>query len=272
MKTIRTQIALATIGTCTSIAGAIVLSPAAQAACVGGCITLSANTAYSENFNSLASTGTSSTLPTGWYFAESGTNANTTYTANGGGSGTGDTYSYGPASGANVGDRALGSLTSGNLTPNRLGAQFQIGSADPVASFDLEYIGEQWRSGTSTNDFLEFEYSTDATSLITGTWTNVAALNFTPPIQGSNPASALNGNQPPNRVAISGAISLAVPLGNGATFWIRWVDTDRTGTDHGMAVDNFSITARPIPTPVLLPALIGFGVSALRKRKQNAAL
>ena len=39
------------------------------------------NVAYTENFNTLASSSTSSTLPAGWSLAESGTGANTTFTA-----------------------------------------------------------------------------------------------------------------------------------------------------------------------------------------------
>src|SRR5260221_12284421 len=54
------------------------------------CISLSAaGAAYTQDFNTLANTGTSSTVPAGWSFAESGTNANTTYTA-----GTGSLYTW----------------------------------------------------------------------------------------------------------------------------------------------------------------------------------
>src|SRR5437764_4929258 len=73
-----------------------------------GSISLTAlGTAYTQNFDTLANSGTSSTVPTGWAFSESGTNANTTYTAGTGSSTTGDTYSFG-ASGNT--DRAFGGL------------------------------------------------------------------------------------------------------------------------------------------------------------------
>jgi len=42
------------------------------------------NSSYQQQFDSLASTGTTNdiaTLPAGWTFSESGTNANTTYAA-----------------------------------------------------------------------------------------------------------------------------------------------------------------------------------------------
>ena len=40
-----------------------------------------AGTPYTQDFNSLASSGTSSTVPTGWAFIETGSSANTTFTA-----------------------------------------------------------------------------------------------------------------------------------------------------------------------------------------------
>jgi len=59
-------------------------------------ISLTAGTASCENYNTLASSGTSSTLPSGWYFVETGTNANVTpITADHGANTGGDTYSYG---------------------------------------------------------------------------------------------------------------------------------------------------------------------------------
>ena len=44
-------------------------------------ISLTTGTTYTQNFDTLASAGTSSTLPDGWVFSEAGTNANATYTA-----------------------------------------------------------------------------------------------------------------------------------------------------------------------------------------------
>src|SRR6266496_2751132 len=64
---------------------------------------------YSQDFNTLASSGTSSALPTGWYFDETSTNANTLYTAGTGSSTTGDTYSFGSTGSS---ERAFGELRS----------------------------------------------------------------------------------------------------------------------------------------------------------------
>ena len=64
-------------------------------------------TDYTQNFDTLAVTGTSSTLPTDWAITESGANANTTYTAGTGSSNTGETYSFG-AAGLQPAQRAIG--------------------------------------------------------------------------------------------------------------------------------------------------------------------
>ncbi|HXD83957.1 MAG TPA: hypothetical protein VN599_05940, partial [Rudaea sp.] len=74
-----------------------------------------------QTFDSLAPTGTGSTLPSGWYFTETGTNANGTYTAGDGSINAGDTYAFGSGTSS---DRALGTLRSGSLVPT-IGARLR---------------------------------------------------------------------------------------------------------------------------------------------------
>src|SRR5204862_3072057 len=80
--------------------------------------------------------------------------------------------------------------------------------------------------------------------------TGVTALNFNPPVTAGT-AGALDGNAAANRTAISSTITgLSIP--NGASFFIRWTDTDATGADDGLSVDDFSITPQaPSVTPAL---------------------
>ena len=127
-------------------------------------------TAYTEDFNTLASSGATNTIvPNGWDFSESGTNANTTYRAGTGSDNTGDTYSFG-ASG-NV-ERAFGGLRSGSVVP-LIGAQFTNNTGGTIESLLIGYTGEQWRLGQNTTgrsaDRLDFQFSTNALSLTTGT-------------------------------------------------------------------------------------------------------
>src|SRR5262245_40850175 len=202
-------------------------------------------TAYTENFNTLANSGTSSTVPNGWDFAESGTNANTTYTAGTGSSTTGDTYSFGAASNT---ERAFGGLQSGSLIPT-IGASFTNNTGATVTQLAISYTGEQWRAGVTNRnaaDRLDFQLSTNATSLTTGTWVDYDSLDFNSPNINTT-AGALDGNASGNKTSVSFTITgLSIP--NGASFWIRWNDFDISpGADDGLAVDNFSIKPNTSP-------------------------
>jgi uncharacterized protein len=215
----------------------------------GGSISLTTlGSPYTESFDSLVSSGTSSTLPNGWDFLETGTNANTTYTAGTGSGNAGDTYSFG-ASGNS--ERAFGTLLSGSLTP-RIGAQFTNNTGSVVTSLAIAYTGEMWRLGQNAvgraADRLDFQLSTDATSLGTGIWTDFDGLDFSSPVVAGT-VGALVGNNAPNRTAITFTITgLNIPV--GGTFWLRWLDSDLTpGADDGLAVDDFSLT--PLVTPVV---------------------
>src|SRR5688572_14754071 len=71
-----------------------------------------------ETFNTLGTAATgNTTVPSGWFFAESGTNANTTYSAGTGSGNAGDTWSFGAAGTPPSSERAFGGLQSGSLVP-----------------------------------------------------------------------------------------------------------------------------------------------------------
>ena len=198
-------------------------------------------TAFTEDFNSLALSGTSSVLPLGWAFAESGSSAanNGLYAAGTGTGNGGDTYSFG-ASGSS--DRAFGTLLSGTLT-STIGASFTNDTGATIGSLLISYVGEQWRLGaTGRADRLDFQISFDATSVSTGTWTDIDALDFSSPIT-TGATGALDGNAAANRTALSTTFDLTSGIAAGATFWIRWTDFNAANADDGLGIDDFSITA-----------------------------
>ncbi len=201
-------------------------------------------TPVSENFDSLSNSAASSTLPQGFVFSESGSSANTLYGVNNGSSATGDTYSYGTASAA---DRALGSLRSGSLN-STIGARFVNNTGSAINSLTISYTGEQWRLGTAErSDKLGFSYSVNAASLTSGTYTDVGALDFSSPETANT--GIKDGNTPDHRRNVGHTIKgLDIPA--GATFFIRWTDSDASGSDDGLAVDDFSLTARANASPV----------------------
>ncbi|MCZ8114188.1 Ig-like domain-containing protein [Silanimonas sp.] len=204
---------------------------------------------YSQDFDTLsnvAGSTTNTSLPAGWLLNETGGGArdNEQYAVDTGASNTGDTFSYG-AAGSN--ERALGSLRSSSLIAS-YGACFTNGTGSALSTLQIAYTGEQWRLGTAARtDRLDFQYSLDATSLTTGSWTDVDAIDFTTPNTATT--GAKDGNAAGNRTAISASIG-SLSIANGASFCIRWIDLDASGADDGLAIDDFSITAGT-PTPSL---------------------
>jgi predicted extracellular nuclease len=219
--------------------------PAVYADTGTGAVSLTAfGTAAVENFDTLAISGTTNaTLPTGWYITETGGGSrdNEQYAADNGASTTGDTFSYGATAST---ERALGGLLSGSLVPV-FGAKFTNNTGGTITSLDVSYTGEEWRCGTTGRaDRIDFEISTDATDLSTGTYTAVNPLDFNSPNTAT--VGAKDGNVAPNRTVISNTIT-GLSIGNGATFFIRWTDFNASGSDDGLAVDSFSITPNGIP-------------------------
>lgn len=222
---------------------------------------------YDQNFNTLAMSGTSSTLPNGWAMSTA------TYTADTGSSTTGGMKSYGSTGSS---ERALGSLASGTTGTLFYGAEFQNKTGGIIDSLDIIYTGEQWRRGANTPQRAEtlfFEYSLNATSVIDGlaTWTGVSTLDFTSPNATTTSASALNGNLGANKTALGDTINGSLMIANNATFWIRYRDPDNSGNDHGLAVDDFSLTPQgiiPEPSSAILLAVgvMAFALAYWRKR------
>jgi predicted extracellular nuclease len=225
---------------------AFALTPLAH----GQCVSLTTlGSPYTQNFDTLSNTAGSTTnnltIP-GWFMTESGGGArdNEQYAVDTGASTTGDTYSYGAAAST---ERALGQLRSGTLIP-LFGACFTNNTGSTINTLAVSYNGEEWRLGTAARtDQMNFEYSLNATDLVTGTWTNAAALNFVTPDTATT--GAKNGNAASDRTALSSSIS-SLTIANGATFWIRWNDQDASGADDGLAVDDFSLTPQTASIPL----------------------
>ena len=225
------------------------------------------NVAYTQDFNTLTAGGTGeasyshTALPNGWTFAEIGIThsadrINGKYSWGPGNSSIADTYSYGSTS--TDPDRAFGSLVGKNSGGTvdfeniKIGAAFTNNTGEAITELSISYFGEQWRQGGSgIAGKLSFAYSTDATSLNSGTWANVASLDFTAQ-QTATTATQLDGNVAPNRTEKTYTITgLNIP--NGATFWIRWENAILTGTTYkgdGLAVDDFSLIPNPSTQPV----------------------
>jgi hypothetical protein len=216
------------------------------------------NTPYTQDFNTLITSGNAawvdnSTIPN-WYHARSGTG--NLIVANNGGSNAGALYSFGTGTDS---DRALGSVGSGNAAVGNLwwGVRFVNNTGTTITSLAISYYGEQWRySGTAAAQTVTFSYQAGSslTSLTTGTWTDVPALDFTSPVI-SGTTGALDGNAATNRLLISS--TLAVNLAPNQEIMLRWYDPDHPGSDHGLAIDDLSVTPQGASGPTSVSFLLG---------------
>ncbi|HZI87668.1 MAG TPA: C25 family cysteine peptidase [Pyrinomonadaceae bacterium] len=199
-------------------------------------ISVVSGTPYTQDFNALATTGTSGALPQGWAFCEAGSAEDSTYAAGSGSSVTGNTYSFGLTGNS---DRAFGGLQSGSLI-STVGAVFKNDSGTTITSLTISYTGEEWRLGDGSGrlDRIDFQISTDATNLFTGTWIDFDDLDFTTP--NTTTTGAKDGNAVENRNTLTVTIT-GISVSSGSVLWIRWVDLNATGSDDGLSVDDFSL-------------------------------
>ncbi|MCR6719962.1 MAG: Ig-like domain-containing protein [Chitinophagaceae bacterium] len=201
-------------------------------------------TTYNQNFNILPVTGTNQTwennltIP-GWYSSRTAINAGN------GSSNTGALYSFGENGST---DRALGSIGSGSTGTVYYGVRFQNNTGGPIHALRIEYKGEQWRNGgNATPHTAGFAYQTGGTitSLTDGVWTAVPELGFTGPVA-TTTAAALNGNELGTNATMVAYTITGLNIPAGDEIFIRWDDPDHSGSDHGLAIDDFFIEANPV--------------------------
>lgn len=232
------------------------------------------NATYSQSFDTLASSGNgngwinNSTLA-GWsVYRNSSANFSTAidataYNANNGGSNAGALYSYGSTGSS---DRALGSVGSGNAAAGSYWYVLGLTNASLVAfnSFTLSYTGEQWRNSAAGAQTAVLEYGFGSSAQAVSSWV-ATGFNFTSPVTGGS-AGALDGNA--NALSLGG--TLAADWQAGQTLWLRWTDLDQTGADHGLAIDNVSLSVTAVPEPQTYALMLaGLGaIGALARRRK----
>lgn len=201
---------------------------------------------YNQDFNTLASSGSSNSFSlSNWTISRE------TYNGNDGAGNTGTIYSYGTTGSS---ERALGSLNSGNTPKLYFGTSFKNESGSNIGKISITYTGEQWRNGTKNilgvgtllPDSLIFQYSLNASSAIdsNASWTSVNALTFISPtlltVEGK-----LDGNASEHKTTLSA--ELGIVLIAGQTLTIRWanersISSQVVGSRDGLAIDDLSVT------------------------------
>ena len=212
---------------------------------------------YSQNFDDLTTSTfnlTDNTTITGVYALRASGNATpNVFTADNGGSNSGRFNNYGTTG---TTDRALGSASSSTPGTLQYGVRLKNNTGAAISSLTITYSGEQWRNGGNTaSQPLTFDYLQAATvTSLVGTFTTVAALTFNTTINTSTPA-ALDGNNASNRAVLTSVVTVNIPIGE--EIMLRWTDINDSGNDHGVAIDNLSVTptAAVACTPQTITAL-----------------
>jgi hypothetical protein len=240
--------------------------------------------AYEQNFDTLAGTGATNTwtIP-GWSLLQQpipGT-AISTYRAGTGTTTTGSFYSFG-ASRSN--DRALGGLgTDGTYfgSPAEgtiagwMAVSFSNGSGGIFDGFQVSWEGEQWRnSGNASAQTMVFEYGLGSSFSTVTSWATPGGLfDFSSVVNGGT-AGAVVGNSAGLVTGRGGSVS-SLSWAVNDTLWLRWVERNDTGSDHGLAIDNFSFTASrssaAVPDSGTTFALFGLAFAGLAGLRRKSA-
>nr|WP_252980506.1 Ig-like domain-containing protein [Delftia acidovorans] len=128
------------------------------------------------------------------------------------------------------------------------------GSVDGIT---LRFNGEQWRNGGNTErQPMVLEYGMGAAFADVPEWLPAGAnFNWQSPVA-TGTAAAVDGNVA-GRVSNVGGDLRGLGWAPGATLWLRWVELNDVGNDHGLAIDDVSITlALPDTTAPTLQASI----------------
>lgn len=205
-------------------------------------------TTYTQNFDTLPAakdgvweSGTS--YMDGWYVQR--TKQGNALVVSPGNLISGNLYSFGSVGST---ERALGAQSSLLMGEFAWGLLLQNNTGSTINFIDVSFYGEQWRISNKTagehKTTFHYAVSSDKTSFqlspkADATWTPFPDLDFRGP-HFHTEGKALNGNAAANRRYLSAVLAVNIP--DGHYLMLRWKDADELEADHGLAIDDFSMT------------------------------
>lgn len=253
---------------------------AVLAAGVQGAIVISDfGSAYTQDFDSLPSSGTNLTWAnnstiSGWHRNYAGTTSEpgrdlSVQSTGANNSGVSTQIGYLNTGVTGNTDRSVTLRAASYATEVAVGAVFQNDSGSAATGFSIGYTGEQWRRATATACSLYFEYAivsslNEATLDIQADdlgWIRVDALEFVSPQTGA--ASGLNGSNPAYQSTFS-PVTINATVADGSLLVIRWLVNDPTN-NHALGIDDVSVTMIPEPATA---GLLGIAAVCLILRRR----
>ena len=205
-------------------------------------------TTYTQNFDTLPATKdgvweSGASYMEGWHVQR--TKAGNALVVSPGNLISGNLYSFGSTGSA---ERALGAQSSLLMGEFAWGLLLQNNTGSTINFIDISFYGEQWRISNKTagehKTTFHYAVSSDKTSFqlspkADAAWTPFPDLDFRGP-HFHTEGKALNGNAAANRRHLSAVLAVNIPSGH--YLMLRWKDSDELEADHGLAIDDFSLT------------------------------
>ncbi len=169
-------------------------------------------------------------------------------------------------------DGALGTKPGTGSGDIILGMQITNNTGVTLNSFSLGYLGEQWYESSSANlnsYIVSYQLGSPA-DLLSGSWTEVSALQFDTPQTSAASSVSLNGSLAANQTAISSFETVGLSWADGTDLWIRWFDENNPGVDDTLAIDDVIFSATSVPEPsayALILSMSVLAIAATRRRK-----
>ena len=211
---------------------------------------------YTQNFNSLGTGAVpwtdNDTLP-GWYLHQSATGgppAQLNEPLEAGtrsGSGTSGSKGFWFNFGTDA-DRAIGGSPAGGTGTKSYGVALTNNTGSVIEEVSISFDWERWFLADANSNVpqnMRFHWSTDATSLTDGTYTQ--ELDGLLTLGGPAPPSAEQVWLETPEVYHREFTIEGIDWQPGETLWLRWQDINEPGGDHGVGINNFVLSTGDSP-------------------------
>jgi hypothetical protein len=157
-------------------------------------------------------------------------------------------YHFGPATGPDANDRALGGIAATNTEPGKgyVGIRLKNSSTKTIVNLEVQYAMEQWYNSSRTQAAdVTVDYRKSTTAITSpiggGTWTTVSELGVPAPST-STAIAPRNGNAATNR-RVKQTTIMGLNLAAGQEVMIRFGYVFDSGSNgNGLSVDDIVIT------------------------------